>query len=204
MRSLRSAWALLAVAAATVPVLASPAAAIHRRPVGDCKTVGTTIAANGAVRVYRRGGRTEYVAYACLTRTGRTRRLGQFDSDGGPRAFALAGRFVAYDHLICTHFECRGGLRVLDVRSGAIRRIPLAAGRGHATAVEVTESGAVAWIRTFSAPDNSAVFAEVRKHDADGETVLDSGPGIDRNSLARSGAAVYWTHDGSPRSASLR
>ena len=56
--------------------------------------------------------------------------------------------------------------------------------------------GSVAWI------DKGQWYVRyVHRHDSTGTTIVDSGTGIDPNSLAAGGAYLYWTNAGAPRSA---
>ena len=188
--------------AATVAI-ALPEARSARTPA--CPTTGVTIAANEHIRVYRRGSSKSYTAYACATKTGRVRKLGSFDLEGGgARLFRIAGTRVAFDDLDCSGGSagCIGAVRVVDVKSGARRAAGNATGTGIARDLELTRTGAVAWTRAPASgqPDPG----EVRKLDADGEVVLDAGPDLDKESLAVSGSTLYWTRGGAPRSAQLR
>jgi hypothetical protein len=55
-------------------------------------------------------------------------------------------------------------------------------------------------------PDGAFAYLDGRvvAVDAEGERVLDEGPGIEGGSLALAGSIVYWTRQGEPRSARLR
>lgn len=165
-----------------------------------CWSRGTTIVANAEARVYRIGG-AGYRAYVCAARTGETRRLGFFDEyTRGRYNFAIAGRYVAYIRLVCEARGegCRGGVRVLNVRTGRIKRID----EGGYT-IAVTPRGAVAWTQIAPSPNNEISWAIV-KVDADGRSVLDGGDDLDPFSLASVRDRVYWTNAGVARSAVLK
>ena len=58
--------------------------------------------------------------------------------------------------------------------------------------------GSVAWVTVSRFKPTTW---EVSRHDSAGTATLDSGPGIDPQSLAAGGSWLYWTDAGSPRSA---
>jgi hypothetical protein len=70
------------------------------------------------------------------------------------------------------------------------------------TDLELTRSGAVAWIvhNRFLRPPT----LEVHKVDADGDAILATGGDIDARSLALSGNRIYWLQAGQPKTATLR
>jgi hypothetical protein len=199
--------AVVLAAVATGWSLLEPAAAVAGER-SRCTTRFTTIAANADVRVYRRGTTRLYSAYACNMRTGRRFSLGSFDGDEDFSAyeFRLRGRFVAYDRMTCVNgTECRAAVRVLDTRLARARRsetLPLRLRR--VDGLELSATGAVAWIRERRDLATGTSAVEVRKLDAGGEAILDSAPAIDRGSLAIGGSTAYWLRGGVAQSASLQ
>jgi hypothetical protein len=95
------------------------------------------------------------------------------------------------------------GIRVVDLKQG--RRLATYRHVGESPQqLEVTPTGAVAWIAT--APSTQSYI--VRGASRDGERLLDPGPGVHRRGLtiatpANEPAIVYWTRDGTARSARL-
>lgn len=192
--------ALAAATAATAAAVLLLADESRSGSKSRCSFSGTTITANKTGVVYRRGSAREYDAYVCVFSSARTRALGSFDEIGaGVYGFRLAGRFLAYDHLDCLRESCDGEVRVLDLGTGKTRKsAPTQPGGGLATDLELTSTGAVAWIRAVTGPGT-----ELKAMDRAGERVLDSGSEIDRASLAVSGSTLYWTRAGAPKSAAL-
>ncbi len=195
------AWIVLLAA----PVLAIPALLLtdDSRSASDaCTRTGTTIAANSRAEVVRDGS-YDYTAYGCHRRPRRLTRIGRFDGFDatGPRSFRLAGRFVAWDYLRCSKtVDCQARIGVADLRTGNKRGTNLTShGGSPASDLEVTPTGAAAWIRAIG--ESSTL--EVRKFDAAGESLLDAGTDIVRDSLAVSGLTVYWTRADQPKSAPL-
>ena len=188
------------LAAFTVPALLL---SDDSRSASDaCTRSGTTVAANSRAEVVR-DGRSDYTAYGCHRRPRRLTRIGRYDifDATGPRSFRLSGRFVAWDYLACNKtVDCQARVGVADLRTGKKRGTNLTSfGALAATDREVTPTGAAAWIRAAGA----STTLEVRKFDAAGESLLDSGTDIEPDSLAVSGSTVYWTRAGQPKSAPL-
>jgi hypothetical protein len=203
-RNASTALATFAAFAAAAIAISAPAAAgaASRRAhaVARCKSLGSGIVATDRVRVYRRGGRTDYTTYACDLRTGRTTRLGGFTqgSGFGTYAFAIAGAFVGFDDLDCERDFCQDQVRVVDVRSGRERATPLVETDEFVDGLVVTTTGAVAWMRPAGG------IREVREFDGGGVALLDSGPGIDATSHALGGSTHYWIDSGTAKTATLR
>jgi hypothetical protein len=169
-----------------------------------CEKHGVTLIANEQVRVYRVGGLLDHTVYACLLRSEKRRRLGQHEGTfGGVEDVIASGRFVAYDILECSRETCRGHVRVMNVRSGQVRRsfvIPENERPHRLTDIVLKRNGAAAWIRSYPPGE-----WEVRKLDADGEVVLDRGSEVQPGSLALSrSSALYWSSGTQIRSATLR
>jgi hypothetical protein len=154
--------------------------------------------------------------YACSFDAGRRVTLGP-DADpnviGGLR---LTGQFVAYvRYYICGSGPCPNSLEAIDVRDLRDGSLVREASRFSGSfagidALELAESGAMAWTLTSAAtwdgsyplPERSR--HEVWAHDSAGERVLDSGPEVDPKSLQLSGSTVSWTNGGVTRSEELR
>ena len=176
---------------------AAPAAAES----GRCAVRGTTtVEQTKDVRVYYRGVADEHRLYACYERTGRKRPLGRYDQSEGPGVVGptVAGRFVAYQSLRCENDCADSDVRVMDVRTGSVRRSAKAGPGAHRLGgLVLKRTGSVAWIRAFL--DRSA---EVRKLQMDGEHLVDQGE-VELNSLALASSRIYWTRGTTPFSAPL-
>jgi hypothetical protein len=174
---------------------------------------GRTLAGNGTVRVFGIDPhphdsftfKENYRAYACLTSRHRVRRLGLYVSGGageeyGPYRFAVGGRFVAFDAAECDRESCsQSVVKVVDVRSGAVKRAPLAPeGALKVSDIVVKANGSIAWIRAVGGG------ARVERMDSTGYAVLDPGPAVKDGSLALAHSTVYWTSGGTATSAALR
>jgi hypothetical protein len=200
--------------AVLVVVVPTPHAGAAATPP-SCHT-GRTMAASAQVRVFGFAldrSRPEsfshyYRAYACYLPTRKVRRLGTFATSNphvlgtfGVYNFVVRGRLVAFDDVYCDREDaCRGrGIVVMDVRTGRERtgsrtkRLNLLI-----TDLVLKPNASVAWIR--ERVDGSV---EVRKRDAGGDALLESGTDIERGSLALAGGTIYWTRAGTPRSAPL-
>ena len=189
---------IIAVALAAV-LLAAPAAEAKKR---HCPSRGHTLAADARVRVFEIDGRDEARLYACVHRTGRTRRVPtDGDAFGSVR---IAYPFVAYvEETAVSGFGAAEDLERFDLRVAASDTIVSVGGTTGVGIVDyvLARSGAVAWTAITGGHE---VYVE--KHDADGDAVLDQGFDIDGDSLAltRSGRRVYWMRGGAPRTATLR
>ena len=173
-----------------------------------CTSKGTTILANESVRVFRgrvlEGG---FSYYYCTPRTGKRYTLGSYvpDTGGGIRQVELAGRYVAYDYLLCSHAHCSGHVGLLDTRTRRLRTfeaeaVPSELGPAAARSLVVTAAGSVAWIRARSETPDYEVFAASPGRRAQ---LLDRGPAIKSDSLAAGGGTLYWTNDAAPRAAAI-
>jgi hypothetical protein len=188
MKTLKIATALVVGSAALLA--AAPAQADKRE---NCYPRGTTTSiATADARVYEVGLSDNQRIYACLFSTGKSRPLGRFQTDFGISNEALSGRFVAYQYLDCREDCSRSEVRVLDLKTGAKRKSPKAGtGSGGITGLVVKRNGSAAWIREVGRS-----YGEVHTFTASGESVLDSGAGIEPFSLALAGSRLYWTKDG--------
>jgi hypothetical protein len=174
-----------------------------RARTASCKTKGATVVANARARVYRvpvsKTANTGYRVYACLLRPKHTVYLGGFDFEAlGVMSVSLNGPSVAFEKADCDKADCRGAIKVRNLRTGVTRQSPIPSGANLADMVLASADGSVAWTRKPN-PD----VVEVRALGADGEQLLDSGPDVDPESLALAGSTVYWTKGGQPRSAPL-
>jgi hypothetical protein len=119
-----------------------------------CGSTGHTIARTHQVRVYTLPVELDfYSIYGCLRRTGRTVRIGT-TNDGpslhGESIYAVraAGEYMTYDHLLCDHGDCYGGIRVLNLATRVKRHgQELRAGDQEVTDNVLTRRGSAAWIR---------------------------------------------------------
>jgi hypothetical protein len=184
---------LAGVAALALVLPASTSAGSAGAP---CWPSGTrTVAATGDVRVYYRGASDNHQRYACVTRTGRRWKLGRFTTASyGPGVVNvdIAGRFVAFQYVSCSDGCGDSDVRVLDTRSGRLRRSPKArAGFDGLSGLVVSRRGTVGYIARFESGER-----EVHVFDGASDRVVDSGPGIELNSIAFAGNTLYWTRDG--------
>jgi len=121
--------------------------------------------------------------------------------DSRPSDIRTAGAWVAWGHRSCDRYtmQCGGGVETHNLRTNRpghrLYDIP--------SDIEVRANGSVAAILATDHGDRTRRL-RVAKHDLDGYAVLDEGPDIDPESLARSGQRLYWTRGGEPRSAVLR
>lgn len=175
----------------------------------------TTLASSSEARIFSidfglaPGGKDLIRYYGCLKSVGKKRLLATDIGDAdSPYSFdlpKLAGRYAAFSET-SGHEEANAThVRVFKLGSGheTIKDAiwptgwPGCACDWKTDALVLTGRGFVAWSATFEyAPDNKVVMA----HDSTGARQLDSGAGIDANSLTRSGNSVSWTDGGAPRS----
>jgi hypothetical protein len=169
------------------------ASAPHHR----CALDGTVITANPVAVVYRQGAADSYDVFACVQRTGESRKLGAFDvTDGGVFGFKLGGKYVAYITSQCSHAaDCVGRPHVRDLTTGKVRNASRTPDEGADVRPLARPSGAMAWIRLR--PHSS--INEVRTLDSTGERVLDASSAIPPTSLALAGRTLYWLHGDAPR-----
>lgn len=147
--------------------------------------------------------------WGCVTGVGRRFLLAaDVDGiDGSWNALHLAGSYAAYgayEANNCSRYmTCPPGYQptiftgIVDLRTGAHHQ-SMGAEPVNDGALVVIRSGAAAWVIS------SATGYEVRAYDRHaGERALDSGPGIDPNSLRVSGSTVSWTNAGIRHSAQI-
>lgn len=171
-----------------------------------CRSEGATVLANRVARLYRVGPRSRYSLYGCVRATGRRVLVGRFTHDPDEyfvlHAVRLAGRVVALDVNDCgAGPPCVGGIVVQKLSSRSFRGVSdRFAGDSAVSALVVAPSGAAAWIRR----DHETGHFVVRKLDAEGNIVLDSGVDVDPRTLLLGNGAVTWRRAGQALSAPLR
>jgi hypothetical protein len=185
--------ALVGCACFAVPAEAGLTAQQKRRA---CFPKGSrTVLVSHDVRAYTidaRSGDTDL--RACLFSTGRSRVLATSDDIlSVARAWALAGRFVAWEYRYTP--GCRGQcppsavplqtLSVTDLRSGLTRVASTSAARAG-----VTTRGSLVWIRSDGASGASLLVLDAR-----GQRTLDSGD-LDKGFLRVFGTFVLWRKGG--------
>jgi hypothetical protein len=207
---------IAAVVAAAAVALggATPAASSGQ---GGCYPAGVRQLARDAVaRVYEAGtpaggprlGGT--AVYACYLRRGHPVALAPAGGFTRVGPVALAGPVVAYASAAMGVDTSSSTVSVLNLASGARRTLTAASPPRRPesfTAVSslvVTARGSVAWIASRSGVGQPQTTYEVRRSDASGSALLDSGTSIASSSLRRAGAKITWIDGGRTRSAPLR
>lgn len=184
-------------------------AAVAASPSVDCRTRGTTVAANQLARIYSLD-RGDIELFACRYTA---KKLGQHAFVGftglpnnGISPLRLAGYFVAYrvNGSGCSRSACVGPyVELLDTRhptqpNSKRRRLP-----GFAFALRSDGVFAALYPSLPTTPQFPAfpgAPAVVRVWDREGPRQLAQGDLL-RDSVALSGTSVYWTESGSARSA---
>jgi hypothetical protein len=205
-------WALTA----TLLLAATPASADAKRRT--CSKAGSTIAASAGARVYSLPPRNGFeFVYACRYRTGRRVLLGtrgDCQNQAQVRHVALAGPFVGHSIRSCgIEDEGSSSIAVVDLRTRRTFRSARAVGSPPPGVTEVSSAvselvlkpnGSVAWIGVaeHASGSESTLVSEVRKIDAGGEALVDSGGTLAALALARS--TLYWTKDGRASATELR
>jgi len=183
-------WAPIVVVSLVLLALPGAATGVSAR---TCVESGTTVDANSVARLFYVGAAGTHTLYVCWLDTRRITELGTLDlRETGPDVPVLAGRYVAYDRLLCSEPEdCVARVVVRDAKTGRqVARAPAQPGR--TARIVLTTRGTAVWIRD-----------RVYRLDARSLTVLDEGgpPAVDYFSLGLGGSHVYWLHDGEARSA---
>jgi hypothetical protein len=168
-----------------------------------------TLAASHAARVYGSG----HWVYGCAAGAGRTYRLGQRPTCIGPARIApvmVTGTLAGYGSERCGVDTGSAEIVVRRLTDGkTLARLPAtttsvgAESYQSVTALVLNGAGAVAWIAVNRSIIGSGMAIEVRKHDATGSALLDSGAGIQTASLQRHGSQLTWRHGGQLRHARL-
>jgi hypothetical protein len=197
-----------AIAACVVFAFAPSADAKMR----GCKTRGQyTIVANSRARVFfaNRDTNDDGEEYACLYGRKRDKRLTTdlIDTAGrGGDFFQLSDpdagdQLVAFTQEECGTSYCDYTAKSIDLDTGLrIRRAT-----GHSIiSLLLVRGGSLAILEETSYPWESQTIYSVKKVEASGTTVLDTGPDIDPNSLAVSSHWVYWRDGGVTREAPMQ
>lgn len=192
-------------------VLAAGAAPPQVQAAIPCRKQGVRLIEQTAhARIFGECRGRELRYYARLYRSEVRIRLDTPRSSGAITKAALAGRFAAYVETHVAKERLSFSVAVLDLRS---RRVVhrwnedsyTPAQRFYGVAdLALTAGGSVAWIDEFNSDSDPTIRYEVRKTDDVGDAVvLDSGPDVNRTSLALSGRTLYWTNANRASSAAL-
>jgi len=180
-------------------------------PSQRCGPAGAaTLAADGAGRVYVRGGSV----IACSSRSGRHYVLGSHGSCLGGRTrvapVAVAGPLVAYGTRTCGVDTSQSAVHVRRLSDGSALRTLTASTSIRrpesfvsVTALVLARDGAVAWIAVGGSILGGTRFTEVHAFTGGRARVLDRGAGVDPKLLRLAGGVVRWRHGGAWRSARL-
>ena len=207
--------ALLAGAAAAACSLAVAPRAEAADPPGCTPSGGRTLLANEQVQLFLKRstlyGCSNARKRAVRITTGLGRRCARIEGCGPLGPVSLGGRYVTYGFNQQTRQGSAGELFVLDLstrRKVRKWRDGDLAGLGPTAVVAsavVAPNGRVAWVTvTSNVPTGRRI--DVHIDAGQGDQVVDTAVAeIDPQSLALAGSgAVYWTHSGEPRMASLR
>jgi hypothetical protein len=177
-------------------------AALAARPA-PCGPRSVAVLGDGYGRLVRTGPPSGLTYTLC--RAGkRPLKVSEFDRDagGGGRSFRMAGRYLAWDFILCDKEHCGGYVDLLDMASGKPTAI-YGPGLGYngnispARGLVVTARGSIAWMRVPA----TAVGVSVYLRPAGGvATVVDAGPSVDDSSLGVAADRVYSVSGGQPRS----
>jgi hypothetical protein len=172
------------------------------------------IARSADIRVYRSRpkGFEDWTYLACDRRTGRVMRLGSDGISDGPRAFKVAGRFVAYVgwefNRCCS--DVHENVRLLDARARTI------IGSWQYSAYNLSPRADLRHFRHHLGADGTYAFLigtfnnragryldEATLEVVAASRVVDSGPDIDPASFSVVDGRVRWRRDGQAKSAPL-
>jgi hypothetical protein len=170
-----------------------------------------TLAADSRARVYSTGN----AVYGCAAGAHQSFRLGAAARslrEGRVGPVALAGVDAAYG--LATFGVDTGSAQVIVRRLSdgrQLRSAPATQGRLGPESVQAVDAlvvkanGAVAWIaEARSIISQRSAVIQVARDDARGNSVLDSGTGIDARSLRLHGSSLSWRDGSQTRSATLR
>jgi hypothetical protein len=174
---------------------------------------GTTLLASERIRVLARRG----TAYACYRGSRRLFVLGdhgrQCSTSSGCveiGGFRIAGRYLGYVETFSGRDAGSTTIYLVDMKRYRDRNVWGESPSGTSTQIgdlEVTERGSVAFIAMRGHPQSGLPDRSVHRIQGppagDEAELLDSGPEIDGDSLARSATHLYWTHGAGVRSASI-
>jgi hypothetical protein len=193
-------------AGAGVVALAGSGVAQGATPCGPA--AARTLASGSHARVYASGGS----AFGCAAGGAKSFRLGGtgscINSDHvGP--VVVAGVIAAFADEVCGVDTGSTEVVVRNLRTGKRVSVSDAAtspGPESFTSVDslaARSDGAVAWIADASSIGNRKTSVEVRRVDARGRKLLDSGGAIGRGSLRLHRSRLTWKHGGQLRSSTL-
>jgi hypothetical protein len=183
----------------------------------ECHPQGTeTLAASPQIRIYKGTaprsplGRATLV-YGCLKSSGKTRRLGPIQLNGGsasmPGPFALKAtwasavedRQVGQDttrvYATSRNIQTDKGRRCLIGSADRPSQLPAV------RVLLIDKAGALAWAAITPSPTGRAPLIGVC--DSQGARILDSGAGVEINTMQLHGSTLSWSNAGGPRSAQL-
>ena len=176
--------------------------------IGCASQPGKTVLSSSEARVFEQR-RVFYWAflpyvYGCMHASDKRFAFGfdGFDESGiGQQLdhFRLAGPYVAYG---CGGNWIRAcdGVRVVDLRDGVLRLPQMPSLDWWPSDIELKDNGSVAWIVSEQQPEGSR---HVGVLDTAGQRLLDSGTGIEPDSLTLTGSTLSWLRNGEVRSATL-
>jgi hypothetical protein len=149
-------------------------------------------------------------AFACLFAIPHRRiDLGRNDDDETVELPRLAGKLLAYSGVGCALAGCQATITVRDLGSGGVVKniSPVqdpSVGPNLVWDLALKENGSLAWIVAYGRwGDRDFLAREVWALDTAGQRLLDSGPGVELESLALTDSTLTWLHGGIPRSATL-
>jgi hypothetical protein len=197
---------LVLTISASAVALATGVGARTRVPCGPA--AAHTLASSAHARVYSARG----AAFGCAVGGNGAFRLGVtthcIGSDlVGP--IAVAGQIAAYASERCGIDTGSTEVLVRNLRTGKrLSASPAVASPGPESFASVDSlvarpDGAAAWIAQASSLGNHQKNVELRRVDARGQSLLDSGPAIAPRSLRLRGSTLTWRHGGQPRSSTL-
>jgi hypothetical protein len=212
-----AALALVATAApAQQYALPLPPASSVRAP--NCSLQGaTTIKANRYVRVFKKTRRNYGRAYGCLRTARRAYVLGiigECQNNDEIQKVEVAGRRAVLGIFECSLTDGWWRVDLVNLRNGHREFTSNPITPGPATnepvrellhRIVVTASGGVAWTATRSV-GGARTAVEVRRNRRgtnNQSVVVDSGTGIDPDSLRKRGTRITWTKAGARRSAPI-
>ena len=183
------------------------------QPSGSKTVLATRTARLYTERTTNRDGDDVTALFGCRSGGRPVRMALEFAGIAEERFFGselLVGRFAS----VVSSGSDRGNepmpqvLRVFDLRQRRRTALVRTKAGSFISDVELRKTGSIAFIEASAtdplAGDPQFDRFEVVKREGGKSTVLDSGPGIDPDSLAVSGSTVYWTNESQAKSAPLR
>lgn len=169
-----------------------------------------TIVQNAKVRVYKQLSKDHFLMkyYGCVKRTNRTFKLDLVTAEQGYAFdFRLSGFVVGY----AMYYSDEGSNGYGYVASWNVKKRKLIRKADATTNTDgsygvdrllMTPTGALTWVGSYGDEPPSLVY-EVHVFDGAGNRVADSGPDIDKKSLALDGHSVTWKRAGQTKSATI-